>query len=438
MAVPTIGTFRHALDVTNALHLAQIASAHAVKEVLGGRSLSAVMPETRSKLAADTPVGLVQELVYGTLRFHGEFKGWIRLLAHRPLSSPTVEALIEVALYQLFHIETPAHIVVDNAVRAAMAIHPATQGLVNALLRNALRRQQEIKAALQAEAEARYSYPRWWIDKIEAQYRSSTEAILLAGNARPPMTLRVNLQRQTLAGYAERLAALGFEAQAFPPAALKLVRPVDIKQLPGFAEGDVSVQDLGAQWAARLLDLKGGHEVLDACSAPGGKAGHLLELADIALTAWDKDPARLEAVKANLERLHVSAHIEAFDASEAPALSPAPRHDRILADVPCTGSGVVRRHPDIKWLRRSHDIAGFVAQQSAILDACWNRLKIGGKLLYVTCSVFQEENQDQMAAFCQRHADARLLPLDGFPGAEGQLLPSADHDGFYYALLERR
>lgn len=421
----------------NALHLAQIASADAVKQVLGGRSLSAVMPETRSKLAADTPAGLVQELVYGTLRFHGHLRAWVRLLAHKPLSSSSIEALTEVALYQLFHIQTPAHIVVDNAVRAAAAIHPATRSLVNALLRNALRRQQEIKTALRADAEARYSYPQWWIDKIEAQYTSAAEAILLAGNERPPMTLRVNLQRQTLAGYAERLAALDLEAQLFPPAALRLARPVDVRQLPGFAEGDVSVQDLGAQWAAPLLDLKAGQTVLDACSAPGGKAGHLLESADIALTAWDKDPVRLEAVAVNLQRLNVSAHIQACDAAQPPTPHNTMMFDRILADVPCTGSGVVRRHPDIKWLRKSHDIAGFVAQQSAILQACWNRLKIGGKLLYVTCSVFQEENQDQMAAFCQSHTDARVLPLTGFPGTQGQLVPNADHDGFYYALLER-
>lgn len=424
--------------MTHALHAAQSAAARGVEAVLGGRSLAVVMPEVRAKLAPGVPPGLVQELVYGTLRFHGELQGAAGALAHKPLTSTTIAALLEVALYQLWHIATPPHIVVDNAVRAARGLHPATGGLVNALLRNALRRQHSLRAALEKAAETRLSYPRWWIDKVSAQYPGEAETLLRAGNERPVMTLRINQRRGTLADYAARLSALGIRAALFPPTGLKLERPIDVSQLPGFAEGDVSVQDLGAQWAARLLDLVDGQHVLDACSAPGGKTGHLLESAHIRVTAWDKDADRLNAVRETLKRLEVSAHLEVFDAGVPPSSHEVERYDRILADVPCSGSGVVRRHPDIKWLRKPHDLAHFALQQTAILEACWKRLKIGGKLLYVTCSVFQEENQDQMVAFCQRHPNAQRLPLTDLPDRDGQLLPNADHDGFYYALLQRQ
>jgi 16S rRNA (cytosine967-C5)-methyltransferase len=234
-----------------------------------------------------------------------------------------------------------------------------------------------------------------------------------------------------------RLAAEGIEAIAEDEDSLRLVQPVPVERLPGFFEGDCSVQDGGAQWAARLLAPEAGMRVLDACCAPGGKTGHLLELADVEMTALDVDSVRLERVADNLKRLGLSATLKAGDAAKPDTWWDGVPFDRILADVPCSASGVARRHPDIKWLRRPQDFAQFATQQRDMLDALWGCLKPGGTLLYATCSIFPQENANQIADFIARHADARRLPLlTGLPQS-GQLLPNERHDGFYYALLAK-
>ena len=217
--------------------------------------------------------------------------------------------------------------------------------------------------------------------------------------------------------------------------ALTLLRPVPVEQLPGFGQGMVSVQDAGAQFAARLLDLGDGMRVLDACAAPGGKTAHMLELADVDLTALDTDPVRLARVNSNLERLGLSAHLACADAAATEAWWDTRTFDRVLLDAPCTASGVVRRHPDIKWLRQPGDIRRFAEQQQRLLEALWKVLARGGKLLYVTCSIFMEENQERIGGFVARHPDAHTL--GAMPGRDGLLLPDNEHAGFYFALLQK-
>jgi 16S rRNA (cytosine967-C5)-methyltransferase len=318
-----------------------------------------------------------------------------------------------------------------------MRLAPA-KGLVNAVLRGFLRRRAELRAASQRADTGRYSYPQWWVEKIRAQYPEQYAAVLEAGNRHAPLTLRVNTRRISRENYLARLTAEGITAAAFETQAVVLDKPMPVEKLPGFTEGLVSVQDASAQRAALLLDTHHGMRVLDACAAPGGKTAHLLELADITLTALDDSAERLTRVQSNLDRLGLAATTRCGDARDPAAWWDGTHFDRILADVPCSGSGVTRRHPDIKWLRRSSDIAKFAQTQQDIIDALWRLLAAGGKFLYVTCSVFREENHHQTARFLQRHPDAQLQPLpptDFAPDLAGQILPDARHDGFYYALL---
>jgi 16S rRNA (cytosine967-C5)-methyltransferase len=249
------------------------------------------------------------------------------------------------------------------------------------------------------------------------------------------MTLRVNRKRGNVASYLARLAAAGIEATAAGEAAIRLAHPLPVDRLPGFSAGDVSVQDAGAQLAAPSLDVADGMRVLDACAAPGGKCAHILELADVSLTALDADAQRCRLVESNLARLGLSARVRTADCTDLAAWWDGSPFERILADVPCSASGVARRHPDIKWLRRSGDLTGFAARQARILDALWRVLAPDGKLLYVTCSVFPGENSAVVDAFCQRTPSAHRIAQP--PEVAPQLLPGPGHDGFFFALLER-
>ena len=326
---------------------------------------------------------------------------------------------------------------VDHAVRAAQTINPRVGGLVNAILRNFLRNRAELLEQASHSAEGKYSYRQWWVDELNAQYGERCTAILEAGNQRPPMTLRVNQRRGSTADYLAQLARQGYSAIQIEPGALLLEKPLPVDRLPGFSDGMVSVQDAGAQYAAGLLDVRDGMRVLDACAAPGGKTAHILEQADAELVAVDRDAARLERVAENLQRLQLNAQLVAGDAAAPDTWWDGRPFQRILADVPCSASGVVRRHPDIKWLRRSTDVAGFSAQQLDILRALWRLLALDGKLLYATCSVFRQENEDVVTSFLAQHRDALRIPV-ALPGdTEGQLLPDDQHDGFYYALLQK-
>ena len=422
---------------------AQRGAAKAVRRVLAGATLPAALAEARS---ASDERALVHELAYGTLRFLGQLRAIVRVLATRRLADPSVEALLWVALYQLVHTGAPAHAVVDNAVRATGHLRrTSARGLVNAVLREFLRRREKLLALVAQEPEARFSYPRWWIERIAGQYPDRSADILDAGNARPPLCLRVNARRSSREAFLAELASRGIAASPVGAAGVIVEKPRPVTELPGYAEGWFSVQDSGAQLAAPLLDARSGMRVLDACAAPGGKTTHLAELARLDLLALDVDPERLERVGENLARLGLTARLAAADAGDRNAWWDGELFDRVLADVPCTASGVVRRHPDVKWLRRESDVAGFVVQQQRLLDALWPTLARGGLLLYATCSVFGAENEDQIEAFLARHADAATAAIalpETLDAAGGQLLPAAgraehNHDGFFYALLQK-
>ncbi|MGH8851259.1 MAG: 16S rRNA (cytosine(967)-C(5))-methyltransferase RsmB [Casimicrobiaceae bacterium] len=422
---------------------AQRLAAKIVRRVLAGNPLGAALAALP---APSDDRALVHELAYGTLRFLGEARAIVRLLADRPLTDDSVEALLWVALYQLNRTGAPAPAVVDAAVRATGRLkRTSAQGLTNAILRNFLRRRAALLAQIALEPEARFSYPRWWIDRAFAEYPADAAVVLDAGNARPPLTLRVNRAAIARDDYLAALRSAGIQAAAIGAAGVVLDEPAPVTALPGYAAGWFSVQDAGAQLAAPLLAAQDGMRVLDACAAPGGKTTHLAELAKLDLVALDVDGTRLERVRDNLSRLGMTARLVSADAGDADSWWDRRPFDRILADVPCTASGIVRRHPDAKWLRRESDIASFVAQQLRLLDALWPCLQRGGTLLYSTCSIFGAENGQQIEAFLARHVDASRVPsaLPAACGAiAGQLLPAApgaahNHDGFFYALLQK-
>ncbi len=377
------------------------------------------------------------DLCYGTLRRYGRSQAIVAALSHRGQSTdPLIEALLWCALCALESRRYADYTVLDQSGRACELLGLArAKGYVNALLRAFQRGGAGMEAKLQGDLQARWQHPLWWVESLRAEYPRDWEAILAAGNGHPPMCLRVNLKRTTLEAQQARLAAEGMETSRAGAAALLLARPVPAAKLPGFAEGLVSVQDAGAQRAAPNLDLKDGQRVLDACAAPGGKSAHILESADVELTALDADPERCRDVERLLQRLGLRAGVRAADCTALDSWWDGRPFDRILADVPCSASGIVRRHPDIKWLRRSADPASFASRQARILDSLWRVLAPGGKLLYVTCSVFGAENGAVVDAFVARAAGARRLPLPD--GGEAQLLPGAAHDGFHFALLEK-
>ncbi len=411
----------------------------AVGRVLGGRNLNQVLQGIFRQNPRLTPQqrAAIQDLSFGALRHLGRLDAVLGLLLQKPLSDESVRCLLRVALCQLAFGKTSPHAVVNHAVETVRRLRKASAaGLVNAVLRNFLRQREALlDQAAAASEEARYDHPQWWIAKLRQQYPRAWPSLLEANNQHPPMTLRVNRRRGPAAAYLSRLSEAGIEAEPLGAEAIRLGRPAGVDELPGFREGAVSVQDAGAQRAAHLLGVRDGMRVLDACAAPGGKTAHVLELAAVEMLALDNDGERLERVRENLDRLGLRAELKVGDAARPEQWWDGRPFDRILADVPCSASGVVRRHPDIKWLRREEDIAAFAAGQAAILSALWRTLASGGKLLYATCSVFAEENQRQVAAFLQRQPDARLLPLDDSALDDGQLLPNDRHDGFYYALL---
>jgi 16S rRNA (cytosine967-C5)-methyltransferase len=409
-------------------------AAGGLEEVLSGIALHQVLPRRLRQLETAGERGALQDILYGSLRTLGRLDVWLDALLERPLTDPQIGWLLRVALYQLAYTRAPAHVVVHNAVTAAG--EGWRRGLVNAVLRNFQRRRAELETLADGTPLGRWSHPQWWIDKVRHDYPEQWQDVLQAGLMHPPFTLRVNVRSADVADYLACLVEAGMAAHQSGPVAVTLDKAVAVGALPDFTEGVVSVQDAGAQWAASLLDLEPGQQVLDACAAPGGKSGHILELADVELTALDHDPERLERVQENLDRLRRPARLVVGDAAAPDAWWDGRPYQRILADVPCSASGVVRRNPDIKWLRRPEDIAGFARQQAAMLDSLWRLLAPGGKLLYATCSVFAEENNVQVEAFVARHADARRSALPQ-PVETGQLLPDAEHDGFFYALLHK-
>jgi 16S rRNA (cytosine967-C5)-methyltransferase len=422
-----------------------------VAQVRAGVSLSPALAEAIAREglgAASRPA--VQDIAYWAVRRLGTCLALAERLNARP-PAPPVAALQAVALSELL---APGRrheaVIVDQAVGAAHA-EAATRAaapFLNATLRRFLRERDTLLAAVSADPAARWSYPRWWIDAVRRDHPGQWQSILEAGNRPPPMTLRVNPRRTTLEGCRQRLAGAGLPARPLGPQALRLEHPCDVARLPGFDDGWVSVQDFAAQLAAPLLAPQAGERVLDACAAPGGKTGHLLELADCEVVALDADAARLERVRDNLRRLGLRATLVAGDGARPGDWWDGRPFDRILLDAPCSASGIVRRHPDVRWLRRRSDLATLSRRQGELLGALWPLLRAGGKLLYATCSVFRAEGEEVVQRFCAGCPEAERVPISWrFAGSDqdvpiGSLLPHADeardHDGFFYASIRKR
>jgi 16S rRNA (cytosine967-C5)-methyltransferase len=422
-----------------------------------GASLATALPQAAAASRWDAAQrGAAQSLSFATLRHLGAARALLSTLHSKGVRPPLLRDLLHTALVLLLP-EAPvryaAHTVVDQTVEACKRTPPLRHaaGFANAVLRRFVASPELHDVVRKTSLEARWNHPLWWIQTLQQTYPAQWEAMLDVAQRPATMTLRVNTRRISRADYLAALHASGLHAVV--PAdplldqALMLRQPVPVDRLPGFAAGWVSVQDAAAQYAAPVLDLRPGQRVLDACAAPGGKTAHLLERANCAVLALDKDAQRLARVDDTLQRLGLRAQTRVADAAQPATWWDGQRFDRILLDAPCSASGISRRHPDIRWLRRASDIPALAATQTALLDALWPLLRPGGKLLYATCSVFPQEGAEQAEAFLARHADAIASP------APGQLLPqepadsmegSADgvtaahaQDGFFYALFTK-
>jgi 16S rRNA (cytosine967-C5)-methyltransferase len=403
-----------------------------LSHVLEGRSLA----DERDTSADAATRAAVLDLVHRALRRFGRDDAVLRALSARGQVEPGLRALLLASLAALESGRYAQYTVVDQAVRAcARSRRPGAQAFVNALLRAYLRDRARLTRRLDSQSESRFQHPAWWIERVRTAYPDAWERVLAAGNTHPPMCLRVNRRRATPEEYLARLISESMPARRVGASALLLQKPVAVERLPGFAQGLVSVQDAGAQRAAELLELADGQRVLDACAAPGGKAAHILELAQVELTALEIDAARSVRVGKNLARLGLHAELRVADCTRPADWRDGRTFERILADVPCSASGIARRRPDVKWLRRASDLHGFAAQQGAMVSALWQALAAGGKLLYVTCSVFPEENDAVIETFLAHEPTARRGVLKD--GAPAQLLPDDVHDGFFFAVLEK-
>ncbi len=430
----------------NARALAALAVTEVVAE---GRSLSAVLPAILSQ-AQDRDRGLVQELSYGVLRWYPRLEALLDQLLQKPLKDKDrdLQVLLLVGLYQLAYLSLAPHGIVHDTVEAARQLDKVwAVKLVNAVLRNFQRQRETLEARLDQKEGSRYAHPNWLLKRLRADWPEHWQAIAVANNQRPPMGLRVNAGHQDRAAYLERLHQAGIAADLIGATeqGLVLEAPLPVEQLPGFAQGDVSVQDGAAQLAPQLLDVQAGMRVLDACAAPGGKTCHILERTPALGELWalDQDPVRLQRVEENLERLGLQAGLIAADASEPADWWDGVPFDRILLDAPCSATGVIRRHPDIKRLRTVADVVGLVERQRRLLTALWPLLVPGGRFVYCTCSVLRAENTDQVATFLQSHTDAQELPITAGWGhactVGRQLLPGEQGlDGFYFACIQKR
>lgn len=442
----------HSVALSRQLH----SVARALHDIRAGRSGTAVLETVPPLLRPG-----VQALLFQVLRTLGRAEALRRQLAPRT-PPPAVDALLCVALALLCgdadDLPYEPFTLVNQAVEAAKtdSATRAQAAFLNACLRRFLRERDALLQATQQDPQAQWNHPRWWVERLRKDHPTQWQQILRANNAQAPMVLRINQQKTTLDQYQSALAAINIEASPVGAVGLVLQRAVPVQQLPGFAEGWVSVQDAAAQMAAPLLlsglDLAQPLRVLDACAAPGGKTAHLLEYAGPAaalqVTALDIDPARCERIHETLQRLGLRAQVLAADAGRPQDWwqqdCGGQLFDAILLDAPCTASGIVRRHPDVRWLRRESDIAQLAHIQARLLETLWPLLQPGGRLLYCTCSVFRAEGDGQVQAFLAHHSNARLLPSPGhlLPGMgdKGRPVPDnlhGEHDGFFYALLQK-
>jgi 16S rRNA (cytosine967-C5)-methyltransferase len=411
------------------------------------RYLDTVLEQNAERAGTHAP--LVQEMAYGTLRWYHQLDAIANQLLDKPLKAKDQDLSLSLllGLYQLRFMRVASHAAVDETVDAVVALgKPWAKGLINACLRSYLRNPERANGIVERNPSARFSHPVWLIDVLRRDHPDTWDQILHANNERAPMTLRVNLRRQSRDAYLQRLRDQDIVATSLDAgdAALVLDTPVPVSSLPGFDAGDVSVQDAAAQLAAAFLDAQPNERVLDACAAPGGKTAHLLERTPgIVLTALDVDAERVASINSNLKRLGLEADVRHADATTPDAWWDKQPFNRILIDAPCSATGVIRRHPDIKLRRRPEDLTKLTATQTELLERLWPLLRPGGKLLYATCSVLADENERQIATFLTRHADAAEQALHhaaASPRSHGmQILPGRETmDGFFYACLAKR
>ena len=434
----------------DSLAFAMHGSALAVLQVRAGVALPQALAAVFGRAGPELPAqarGAIQDLSYRTMRAMGRVDALLVRLTAKSPAPPVLHGLLSVALTLISTAANAgvqtynAHTVVDQAVTAA-ASDPAmahAKGMVNAVLRRFLRERERLMADAMREPAALWNYPAWWIETLGSAYPKQWESILAAGNQPPPLTLRINRRQSSVPDYLALLQAADIAGVQIGPDAVRLAIAVPVTQIPGFAQGLVSVQDAAAQLAAPLLDLHDGMRVLDACAAPGGKSGHFLETAAIDLVALDHDPRRMTRLTENLQRLRLDADLTVGNAAGQEWWD-GRYFDRILADVPCTASGIVRRHPDIRWLRRKADSAQLATLSAQILDNLWQMLVDDGKLLFVTCSVWPQESEAQAAAFAVRNKAVRLPApgqlLPGMAPQAGNAFPQ-DQDGLFYALFQK-
>jgi 16S rRNA (cytosine967-C5)-methyltransferase len=436
------------MTTTAALAEVLAAAAHAWQRFRAGQSLDRAIALAVGRRAELRPA--VLDVSYTAVRHLAFSEHVIRTLASRP-PSPPLSALLAVALGQLMRERHAEYTVVDQAVSAVRrmpAIAPAA-GFVNGLLRNFMRRRDELLAARDASPELRFNVPAWWLERIRAVCPEHWEAVLASQSEAPPLVLRVAAGTGVDA-YLRRCAQAAMDATRVGEHAVWIHDPRPVAELPGFTDGQVSVQDAGAQLAAAWLGVETGQRVLDACAAPGGKTAHIAETPGIALIALEVEAARAARIRENLERTRTVAEVRVGDAARPSEWWDGRPFDRILLDAPCTASGIVRRHPDIPWLRRPSDVADLATLQARMLRALWPLLGVGGRLLYVVCSLFPEEGPEQIARFTAEHPEAREVPLPG-GSTRVQLVPTPAvapawdgvsalptlHDGFFYALLQK-
>ncbi len=427
----------------------RVAAARAVAALLRQEGSLATLLPPLSAQVAERDRALLQEICFGTARWYPRLELVLQHLLQKPLREKDfdIQALLACGLYQLDYLNTPSHAVLNESVAAATRLKkPWAKGLINAVLRNAERQRDAINAALAENTTYASAHPQWLLDELTNAWPQHWQDIVTGNNQRPPMCLRVNRQHGDRDSALQALAAADIEARPAPFAetGIYLERPAAVEALPGFGAGDMSVQDEAAQLAAQLLDPQPGERILDACAAPGGKTCHLLERqpALAGLIALDSDPARLARVRENLERLQLRAELIAAEAQDVDTWWDGSSFDCILLDAPCSATGVIRRHPDIKLLRRASDIEPLARLQGLLLQRLWQTLKPGGTLLYATCSVLPAENDAVIRDFLARQPDASNPVIEAPWGLATrcgrQLLPTGDsHDGFYYAVLRK-
>lgn len=422
---------------------------HALQRVIyRGESLTDVLQHPSINKLSIRDQSWVRNLCFGSLRWHGRLGAILREMLTKPLkqADKDIECLLRLGLYQLLYQRTPDHAAVNETVAATRKIKKAWAGaLINGVLRRFLREQEAVLNRIDQVETAQYSFPPWLAERLKTAWPNDWQQIMLASNQQAPMVLRVNQRKISRENYQTKLQSNSLLASEIDtvPSALVLQQARPVSELPGFNAGEVAVQDSAAQLAAMLLNCKKGQRVLDACAAPGGKTCHLLECYDeLELVALDSSPKRLQQVSENLHRLNLSAKLEVADAASTAQWWDGHFFDRILLDAPCSATGVIRRHPDIKLLRKDKDIANLQQQQQALLIALWQTLRPGGLLLYATCSILPEENSQQVAAFLAATPDAEHQPIEANWGHKlsvgRQILPGDQGmDGFYYALLKK-